>query len=852
MAKKKKRRSEKSSVPNKQLTLAELEDQFAENVAAGNFRRAAGIARRLCDHDLKRYEPLLFQALISLVDVLLDKGKISPARTAFDRLNKMSSAPEVDDLALRLARESGDFIGTSTAAVRLLTAEPRGADDDDHHQYLQKLRAADVLVLSFAAFPLPLAAEYPGPAAELSQVHQALELICKKSYNEALDAVATLGRRSLFSHWRLYIKGLVAFYRGEDDKAKQAFSRLPEGSWLVGAAAPFLLLLLPAEDPSCQQLAKDESRLRAACILADRSELADILPRANYLWMTGRHRDSFRYLHRSRINFPAETPDVCGSLTRFYYNAGYHLEGKQREQYIFFLCEAVAKEMERNKTIVLQGIRLAALYSENDEDEEDEMVLFWQDFIRYYQFFYGENKRIVSLVYAHLGELFARKVAGMEMSPFHLPGYLDAGRDESEIFDPEEAEKYFLLSIETDDGNKNSWLALLDLYSSAGWKTKENRLLDDIVKHFPDDKDALFKAGTGCWERHAWHKGRKYFRRALDLDPLDSYLQEKFILTTVSLALEQVLKGRLERCCSLLDEIVEITRPKLDDLNCGRSYLLGRWVIFYLLAYDEDKAQEYYAQAMETAPNPDKLLYFIWMYALCRGVDRNFLTWMEKPLKKLFSRASVPTAMGFLEVFRYCCRMIDEDFSPLKKEEMRLHKLLVKAMRQADVGQVVEVIEYAFDDPVTGKPVIRACLRRLKAIDSRSPYYLFYDYVANHLGAGKLPRNRDVTYLREILLLAEKTQDRQLIGRIKTQLTKLESFMDMLEGMQNHIFDELVAEDDLDDDDDGWDMSLPPGASQVPDSWKRKQRPGSEKKDQLPQDANELSETSSLFDTLND
>ena len=859
MAKKKKRRSKKSSAPKKQLTLAELEAQFAENVAAGNLRQAVSTAQRLCACDQERYEPLLCQALVALVDVLLDKGKISPARAAFDRLNNISSAPEVDDLALRLARESGDFIGTTAVAIRLLTVEPRGADDD--HQYRQKLRAADTLVLSFAAFSLSLAAEYPGPAAELIQVHRALELICEKSYNEALAAVSTLGRCSFFAHWRLYIKGLAAFYRGEDDKARQAFSRLPEGSWLVDAAAPFLLLLLPVEDPSCRQLAKDESRLRAACILAGRSELADILPRANYLWMTGRHRDSFRYLHRSRINFPAETPDVYGSLTRFYYNAGYHLEGEQREQYILFLYEAVAKELKRNKTLVLQGLRLTALYCENDEGGEEQVVLFWQDFIRYYQLFYGENKRIASLVYAHLGELFAREVMNMEFNPFQLPGYSDDNHDETDIFDPEEAEKYFLLSIEADDGNKNSWLALLDLYAAAGWTTKENRLLDDIVKRFPDDKDALFKAGAGCWERHAWHKGRKYFRRALDLDPLDSYLQEKFILTTISLALEQVLKGRLERCCSLLDEVVEITRPELDDLNRGRSYLLGRWVIFYLLADNEDKAREYYAQAMEPAPNPDKLLYFIWMYALCRGVDLLFLAWMKKPLKKLFSRASVSTAMDFLVVFQYCCRMIDEDYSPLKKEESRLRGMLVKAMRHANVEQVVQVIEYAFDDPAAGKRLIRACLNRLKAIDSRSPYYLFYAYVADHLGLDKFPQNRDVAYLREILLLAEKTQDQQLIGKIKSQLTRLESFMDILEGMKNRIVDEIVAEDDLDDydddddvdDDDGWEnMPLPPGASQVPDSWKRKQRSGSGKKDPLPQDSNELSEASSLFDMFDD
>ncbi|MEA1939565.1 MAG: hypothetical protein U9N03_02755, partial [Candidatus Caldatribacteriota bacterium] len=314
MAKKKKKRSKKSRTPKKALTIEELEVQFKQSIESENFRQAVSAAQRLCDCDQQRYEPLLCRAHVALVKVLLDKGKVSQARAAFAPLKKMSPAPEIDDLALCLARENGDFAGAAEVAARLLTADVQ--DDDDR---LPMLRAADVLVLSFADFPSCLAAEHSGPAAELAQVHRALALICAESYDEALAAVGNLGRRSLFAHWRLFIKGLVAFYRNEDDKAGQAFARLPADSWLVDAAAPFQLLLLPVDDAYCRQLAKNESRLQDACLLAGRPELADVLPRANYLWMTGRHRDSFRYLRRSLAEFPAETPDVNGSLTRFYY-----------------------------------------------------------------------------------------------------------------------------------------------------------------------------------------------------------------------------------------------------------------------------------------------------------------------------------------------------------------------------------------------------------------------------------------------------------------------------------------------------------------------------------------------------
>ncbi|MCK4378051.1 MAG: hypothetical protein KAW01_01835, partial [Deltaproteobacteria bacterium] len=797
------------------------------------------------------------------VEVLLDKGKVSQARAAFALLIKMPPTPEIDDLALRLARESGDFTSTANVAARLLTVGGQGDDDD-----LQKLRAADVLVLSFADFPVSLASEHPDTAAELRQVHRALELICKKSYNEALAAVGHLGRRSLFAHWRLFIKGMVAFYRDEDDKARQAFQRLPENSWLSGAASTFQLLLLPAGDAQCRQLAKNESRLRDACMLAGCQELVDVLPRANYLWMTGRYRDSFRYLRRSLANFPAETPDVYGSLTRFYYNAGYHLEGEQRDRYIHFLFDASQKILEKNKTAVLQGMRLTALYFEIDGGEEEGVIYIWQEFIRRYQHFYGEHKGLNSLIYAHLGALFAREgeVVDMKMNPFHLPGYHDAGRDEPDILDPEKAEKYFLLSIEEDEQNSQAWLSLLDLYDNAGWKSKKNRLLDDIIKRFPDDKDALLKAGAGCCERHAWHKGLKYLRRALDLGLPDSFVQEKFMLATASLALEQVFKGQVERCRSLLDDVLAIARPELDEFNRGRSYYLGRWVVFSMIAGRNDEAWEYYEQALEQAPNPDKLLYFTWIYALCRGIDVRSLSRLKKPLKKLFAAAAVSTAMDFLEVFKYSRQLIDDEYEPLEKEEKQLRVLLAKAMRRAETGQVVQVLEYAFDDAVAGKRLVRACLRRLKALDARSPHYLFYSFVAERLIGMKFPQAQDVAYLKRILSQAEATQDRELVGRIKEQIAGMEMFVNLCENLDVSADDlaeldedgDFEEEEELDADADScWDMPLPPpGASQVPASWKRNHRsssmPPSPKKDQSPQTSNELSEARSLFDMFDD
>lgn len=860
MAKKKKRRNKKSRAPEKVLTIAELEAQAAESFNVGNFRQAISAAQRLCDRDRERYEPLLRRARLALVKVLLDKGKVSSARAAFTPLTKMPLVPEIDVLSLRLARESGDFAAAAEAAARLLTAEAQ-VDDDRRHQ----LWAADTLVLSFADFPPSRAADHPGPAAELARVHQALALICAQSYDEARAAVDKVNRRSLFAHWRLFIKGLVAFYRHEDDKAGQAFRRLPADSWLVGAASPFQLLLLPAADSRCRQLAKDEARLRDACLLAGRPELAAVLPRANYLWMTGRHRDSFRFLRRSWAGFPAETPDAYGSLTRFYYNSGFHLEGEPRDRYLHFLHDLSRNEKEKNETVVLQGLRLTALYCEDCWGEETEAVFYWQEFRRRYQHFYGENPLLNSLVYARLGELFAQEPPGMEMNPFQLPGFPDGKAGKKKILDPEMAEKYFLLSIKADDGNKKAWLDLLAVYAGVGWKSKQNRLLDDMVKCFPDDKDVLLQAGSGCWERGALYKGWKYFCRALDLDPLDSVTQEKCILLTIDRARGQVRKGRWEKCRSLLAEVENITRPELDDFNRGRSYFLGRWSIFSLLADKKEEARDYYQRAVEQAPNVDKFLYFYRLYASIQGCDRRSFPWAQKVSRKLFPGVSVATAMDCLDVFQYC-RLLPaaDDARLLEKEEKQLQKVLAKVMPRADAGQVVTVLEYLLPGSLVDKRLVRACLRRLRILDAGSPHYLYYRFVVEKQGAQKLPREEDLVRLREILAVAEKRRERQLADRIKELITRLEPFFDLLAEMKDRYDEDgtdLEDEDFFGDDPGGdggehWDMPLPPGASAPPPSWNTSRGPArdsrKQRKDSAAQEAGALLEAASLFDLLDD
>ena len=63
-------------------------------------------------------------------------------------------------------------------------------------------------------------------AAEAHAVRDALGLVCEGRFGAALERVKGIARGSTYSDWRLFIRGLIAFYQGELEAARDSWKRL--------------------------------------------------------------------------------------------------------------------------------------------------------------------------------------------------------------------------------------------------------------------------------------------------------------------------------------------------------------------------------------------------------------------------------------------------------------------------------------------------------------------------------------------------------------------------------------------------------------------------------------------------
>ena len=82
---------------------------------------------------------------------------------------------------------------------------------------------------------------------EALKVGEALELTCKGKFEDSLDKLKDIARSSPFADWRLFVRGLHAFYGGELETARQNWTRLDRARRPARIAST--LLLAETEQP---------------------------------------------------------------------------------------------------------------------------------------------------------------------------------------------------------------------------------------------------------------------------------------------------------------------------------------------------------------------------------------------------------------------------------------------------------------------------------------------------------------------------------------------------------------------------------------------------------------------------
>ncbi len=775
----------------------DLERYAKSKLDAGKPRQAREAYKELVRLDPLRYTPGLLVCYLAQARQMAQVGQLTEAARLLDTVRELDS--------------SGQFVSELAECEALIAGEQGSRKAGKSPRRAAAGRAAAQSVAVSPADAAVCLGEIPESGEEpftedLARIRSALEAVTRSDFDAAVAQVRPIGVGSEFSNWKLLVRGMVAFYRGDDTKCLANFDRISADSAASCAAAPYRVLL-DGSGKLVRESSHKERLVADACRVAGQGRIAEDLARAEYLWMAGRYRDAYRRLRGRLSGFPSFQSDLSGVLSRVFFNLPHHLDPPKADAYV----TALQREMERGNgephpiELYLMTRTVGLLQGGTVGDEEDCALLeqYWEMFIDLCRRMLDEDKQLEGEVHAFIGRQCSQ---GVKPEHFLFPFGRPRRQGKESVFDAERGEKHLLKSLELDPENRATWMQLLDAYERTGRKAERNRTLDRAIERFPKDKEILHKAALLCFERSAHTKGLGYLERAHELDPLDRGIRATLTRRYVTNAAAALSRRRTKQMRELMDRAEAVSEEQTRAYELGRRYVLARRAAMEDRDGNRDSAHDYLTRAFGEAPSPLEISYFALLACQTYHGSRALAADLERRVtEQLKADAGMPAVATMVSVLTYMLHNEQPREHERRAERERMSGLATRAAKGAFVRQAaVTIARYAvdIDDLGVAKRYAAAGLRA----DSEDPFFR----VLERIGSKPFHFKKLMEWMqrmRKLQLKARERNDQEAVALAQQALSKAEASAPIPLGLYNPFLEGL--DDGVFDDDDDFDEPPP-------------------------------------------
>ena len=758
-------------------------------LADGKWRAARDEIKPLVKVERGRFLPILIAANVGLIREMAQKGRVAEARQMLAYLATIAPADQVRAMEAEIA-VSTNPAATPAASLDLL-AVPGNALPE-----VERVRLADRAVVAFEPAPAGNPA-LAALAAELAVIHASLAQVSAGGWEGLAEKLRAVPRRSPFSHWALFIKGLAAFYTGDTDRAVQCFAGLPPNSVPAKASQPYLVLAGRLEPEV--QLPQGAAWLDAVGRVLGQPWAGRLLCRAELLWKSARHAESYRVFREGASLFPTDTQDWLGALSEFYFQAHRSMNDDQLDDYLGYFVELLLRA-GKNPTEDMLGHRMLALMAIRD-GEWSIAPEQWAKFLAARAKVRHPNPKLEAVAYCWLGEKLAEPMPEGSAAQ-HLEGF-------PRMRSPARGRDYFQKAIDLDPDLLPAYLRLSQVYAALRQTRERNRLLDEMTRRFPAEKAVLLQAADRCRERKTFPKALDLLERARNLDRLDPLIPAMIVLCRRQFAWKHFAQGQPDKARQILAGAEEFLSDKPDDFQTSRWTFAARHGLQEQLFGDAAVGERLLVQARAASPFTAAFLLFAQLayrrYAPRAAKDTPYYGALRSELK---TGATAARAAQLLRQMDFWAHAPD---APKLEAEYRLVRGYVAAAAKPACSreEAKMVVELCLASSSQGEArlFIKAALRR----DRDDPLFRLYDHSLRTAWDGPQPRHR--RDLEEILALAQSRRDEEAIQRVQRALRTLDhpAPLPPMPGM------DWADEDDEDTDD--WegpeDDLLPPMPAQL-------------------------------------
>jgi tetratricopeptide (TPR) repeat protein len=605
------------------LALPTLKARVERALDEDRFQHGLELARTLAKRDPSEINnELLRRACLGRARQLAGQGYHRDACTVLDSAIQLGGTPTFRAEVARELAASGD--------VRRALAVAEGFADA-HLQPQILARAADAALVQESAGRGLLPESLRG---QLDLVVRAFGQVEAGQDEQARETLQGIGLQSPFLEWKLLLRGLIAYYQGDDGRALENWQRLTLDRWPARLAAPFRFLIdkdFRAAQPAATQTAlqRQADRLQGPGLAQALRGIQAAL--SNDRQLPSAFRQAETLLGALRREAPALVPRLAAC---FYWAIITHGNPEDVGRYLrVFGVPPDDPQLARLQALAME--QRGMMQPAHQEWLQLEKVLAanpagWP----------GEQAgRARALVWWHMGHN-ADEVPDVAELP-DLPPFLRDHPDRPRPLKPT-AEECFEQSLKLAPDLLEAHLALLRHFQRKNKAAKAEKAARRLLKHYPEHGPTLEALGDLRMQAQDYGEGITCFEQALRANPLERRLRSKLSGAHTFSARAHAEAGRFDAARGEYQAALALDES-------GQTYsVLCKWAACELRAAEEERAQELLNQARGQTGSELAVAFSMLIEAIRLRLPRQIKTQFDQEVKRLL--AEPPTAAAAVAV----------------------------------------------------------------------------------------------------------------------------------------------------------------------------------------------------------
>lgn len=434
-----------------------------------------------------------------------------------------------------------------------------------------------------------------GPAGRSqlpAELHGQFDLILRAFAQSAAgeDAAARetlqgIGLQSPFLEWKLLIRGLLAYYQKDDERAIENWQRLNVERLPAKLAAPLRFRIDPAfrqaQAPETQtRLQKQGDLLQASPVVAPLRALQAALSRHGQL------PQAFRLAEGLLPELRREAPQLVPRLAACFYWAIIHGgQPKDIDRYRrVFGTPPDDPHFARLEALALESIgqmqQAHECWKKFEQSVADNPAA-WPGEI---------GRRARALVWWHMGNNAAAVPDEEKLAA--LPPFLRDHPDRPRPLKPT-AEQCYRHSLELAPDQLETYEALFEYYHHRDKDEQAIQVAEQLLQRFPEHVPTLTALGGLYMEQQKYPQALNVYERALKVNPLDRKLREKLSTAHLFHARGFAEQGEFEQARA------EYRAAQSYAAQGRDSSILCKWAACEFKAGDTARSEELLQQALE-------------------------------------------------------------------------------------------------------------------------------------------------------------------------------------------------------------------------------------------------------------